>query len=88
MSTVYPMSEKKMSKCITPEEFNALWENNGLKYKFSNFYDFCLSRGLQGFPRENYLNKIYRLLKTILVEGEIEEPLYRKDKPIPSWWSP
>lgn len=60
----------QMSGMITKGQLNQLWNENGLKYRFSRFHKFLSERGLLPFiTEEKLLKHLYELLENFLVKG-------------------
>lgn len=56
---------------ITDDQLDELWDTRGLKYRFDEFHELLLNRGLQPYVDRPKFQKMVRdILRGFLVEGE------------------
>lgn len=58
-------------KFLTNEQLLELWDTRGLKYRFDEFHEFMLNRGLQpNVDRPKFQQMVLDILHRFLVDGD------------------
>ena len=70
---------------LTPEQFEELWETQGLKYRIGDHYEMLCTSGLR-LPFDNFLSKWKNTLWSFLVEGEVRRQPEQQGAKAVRWW--